>query len=83
MPKMLAPPTDVCKVWACRFQKCMRETVFDMDRCSWEVEALKKCCDDHQANGKSLHCAFAPRTPAEDPSRSAPGSVGLTTKTSE
>jgi hypothetical protein len=29
-----------------------------MDRCQWEVEALKKCCEDQQANGKSLHCAF-------------------------
>lgn len=56
--KLDGQPIEACRVWACRFQKCMRETRFDMDRCQWEVEALKKCCEDQQANGKSLHCAF-------------------------
>ena len=61
MPIMLGgQPSEACRVWACRFQKCMRETRFDMDRCQWEVEALKKCCEERNANGKSLHCAFAP-----------------------
>lgn len=67
MPKMLGDqPTEVCKVWACRFQKCMRDTRFDMDRCQWEVEALKKCCKDRQANGKSLHCAFGTSAGAKE-----------------
>lgn len=37
------------------FQKCMKETMFDMNKCQWEIDKLKECCRDHPT---SLHCAF-------------------------
>jgi hypothetical protein len=33
----------------------MKETMFDMNKCQWEIEKLKQCCRDHPT---SLHCAF-------------------------
>ena len=40
------------------FQKCMRQTSFDLERCQWEAERLKACCAKFKANGVSTHCAF-------------------------
>ncbi len=58
MAKKLDLNVEVCGKWACRFQKCMRETRFDLERCQWEAKSLKDCCKRFNANGVSTHCAF-------------------------
>ncbi len=56
MPNVLqGQATEACRGWACRIQKCMKETMFDMNKCQWEIDKLKECCRDHPT---SLHCAF-------------------------
>lgn len=46
-----------CQKRACQIQRCLAENQYDMDACSFEIDALKRCCEQDFAKG-SLHCAF-------------------------
>jgi len=57
--------TNACRKRACQIQKCLKDTGYDMKACSWEIEALRKCCEQDFAR-ESLHCAFAERRHGKD-----------------
>ena len=49
-----------CQKRACQIQRCLIENQYDMGACSFEIDALKRCCEQDFAKG-SLHCAFYSR----------------------
>ena len=49
-----------CQKRACQIQRCLTENQYDMGACSFEIDALKRCCEQDFAKG-SLHCAFYSR----------------------
>ena len=57
MPVLQGPPNRACYRHTCAIQRCLADNNFDTKSCAWEINALKRCCEQPYAAG-SIHCAF-------------------------